>query len=122
MEAFLAAVTPEDPSGPNLEYDGAFTELERIAQGKPEQQIGDTVVPAEEPDWKAVEAQSSDILLRSKDLRVAAHLTRARLHTGGLIGFSEGLALLRGLVEGYWDAVHPRLDPDDGNDPTMRVN
>src|SRR6185295_2726517 len=22
----------------------------------------------------------------------------------------------------YWDSVHPQLDPDDGNDPTMRVN
>ncbi len=122
MEALLAAVAPEDPCGPNLEYDRAFTEIERISQGKPEQQIGETVVPAQEPDWKNIEVQASELLLRSKDLRVAAHLARARLHTGGLVGFSDGLWLLRGLCEGYWDAVHPRLDPDDGNDPTMRVN
>jgi type VI secretion system protein ImpA len=30
--------------------------------------------------------------------------------------------LLRGYVERYWTTVHPLLDPDDNNDPTLRVN
>jgi type VI secretion system protein ImpA len=32
------------------------------------------------------------------------------------------LAVLRGLVERYWDGVYPRLDPDEENDPTIRLN
>jgi type VI secretion system protein ImpA len=26
------------------------------------------------------------------------------------------------LLSGYWETVHPQLDPDDGNDPTVRLN
>ncbi|HET6148473.1 MAG TPA: type VI secretion system protein TssA [Polyangia bacterium] len=122
LEALLAPVTPEDPSGPDLEYDPAFGEIDRLAQGKPEQQIGNTIVPAEAPDWKVVQKKATELLARSKDLRVGAHLTRALLHTSGWAGFAIGLGVLRGLIERYWDGVHPRLDPSDDNDPTMRVN
>ncbi len=50
------------------------------------------------------------------------YLTRAQLNTDGLVGLSDCLRLLGGAVEQYWDAVHPQLDPDDDNDPTLRVN
>ena len=122
LEPLLAPVTPEDPSGPDLEYDPAFGEIDRLAQGKPEQQIGNTIVPAEAPDWKVVQKKATDLLGKSKDLRVGAHLTRALLQTTGWPGFALGLGVLRGMIERYWDGVHPRLDPSDDNDPTMRVN
>jgi type VI secretion system protein ImpA len=118
----LAPISVEDASGPNLEYDPEFAKLERTAQGKPEQQMGATIVPAEDPDWKVVAKDAQALLTRSKDLRVAVHLTKALLRVGALEGLSESLAVLRGLIDGYWDTVHPRLDPDDDNDPTMRMN
>jgi type VI secretion system protein ImpA len=118
----LAPISPEEPSGPNLEYDADFARLERAAQGKPEQQMGTTVVPAEEPDWKLVAKDAQALLGRTKDLRIAIHLAKALLRLGAVPGFSEGLTVLRSLVDGYWDNVHPRLDPDDDNDPTMRMN
>jgi type VI secretion system protein ImpA len=118
----LAPISVEDASGPNLEYDAEFAKLERAAQGKPEQQMGATIVPAEDPDWKVVSRDAQALLGRTKDLRVAVHLAKALLRLGALEGFSEALAVLRGLIDGYWDTVHPRLDPDDDNDPTMRVN
>ncbi len=121
LETFLAPVTPDHPSGADLEYDPSFAELERLVQGKAEQQIGNTIVPAEEPDWKLVQKKAGDFLAKSKDLRVGANLTRALLRTSGWSGFALGLGLLRGMVERYWETVYPRLDPDDGNDPTMRV-
>lgn len=118
----LEESSPESPSGENLEYDPGFVELVRLAQGKPEQQMGDSVVPGEEPDWRAVKAKAVELLGRSKDLRLAVYLTRALLRTDGLAGFGDGLALTHGLIERHWDTVHPQLDPDDDNDPTMRVN
>jgi type VI secretion system protein ImpA len=121
-EIILTPVTPEDPCGPNLEYDAAFAALERARQSKPEQQIGSTIVPAQEPDWKEVGRQAEAFLLRSKDLRAACGLAQALLRTRGLAGFADGLSGLQHLIERYWHGLHPRLDPDDGNDPTMRVN
>jgi len=122
LETLLAPVSPDDQCGADLEYDASFAEIDRLSQGKPEQQIGSTIVPAEEPDWKTLQKKSTEFLARSKDLRVAAHLTRALLRNNGWSGLATGLGLLRGLVEKYWDGVHPRLDPSDDNDPTMRVN
>jgi len=122
LETLLAPVSADDQCGADLEYDPSFAEIDRLSQGKPEQQIGTTIVPAEEPDWKTLQKKSTEFLARSKDLRVAAHLTRALLRNSGWSGLATGLGLLRGLVENYWDGVHPRLDPSDDNDPTMRVN
>jgi type VI secretion system protein ImpA len=122
LDSVFAPISPDDPCGADVEYHPAFAEIERTAQGKPEQQIGSTIVAAEEPDWKLLQKQAIDLLARSKDLRVAAHLAKALLRTAGWSGFAQGLALLRGLVERYWDGVYPRLDPSDDNDPTMRVN
>jgi type VI secretion system protein ImpA len=118
----LAPISADDPSGPNLEYDAEYAKLERAAQGKPEQQMGTTVVAAEDPDWKLVSKDAQALLARTKDLRVAIHLSKALLRLGAVPAFSEGLAVLRALVDGYWETVHPRLDPEDDNDPTMRMN
>lgn len=122
VEALVQPIAPDAPSGEDLEYDGAFLEFERIAQRKPEQQFGDTIIPAEEPDWREVQRLALELLGRTKDVRVASRLLSALLHCSGLVGFGAGLNLLRLLLERHWDSIHPKLDPDDDNDPTMRIN
>jgi type VI secretion system protein ImpA len=122
VQKFLEPVTADSPSGENLEYDPSYTEMERAALGKAEQQFGDTVIAAEEPDWRELKTHAEELLGRTRDLRVALHFARSLLHTSGIQGFADGLAILQGLVERYWDSVHPQLDPDDGNDPVIRVN
>jgi len=122
LETLLSEVSAEAPCGDSLEYDAVFGEMERAAQGKPEQQYGDTLIPAEEPNWGEVKRAATELLGRTKDLRVATHLVRASIRTDGLEGFADGLSLLHGLLEKYWEGVHPQLDPEDGDDPTLRVN
>ncbi|MCY2996117.1 MAG: type VI secretion system protein TssA [Planctomycetota bacterium] len=122
VDELLLEVAADAPCGENLEYDADYGELERAAQGKPEQQFGETVIPGEDPDWAAVRRQALALLQRSKDLRIAVTLTRALVRTDGFLGLGASLALIRGYVERYWDSFHPRLDPDDDHDPTLRVN
>ena len=119
---WLEPVAEDSPAGPNLEFDADFNTLECAAQGKPEQQYGDTIIAGEEPDWKDVQAQALALLERSRDLRVLGHLAVARLHLGGLPDYAETLNLARQLLETRWDEVHPQLDPEDDNDPTLRAN
>ena len=118
----LPDISAAEPAGPNLEFDAAFAEFERNAQGKPEQQYGSTVVPAEEPDWKQVAAGAWALLERTYDLRVLAQLAVARLQREGMGGYAETLALIRQVLETRWSNVHPQLDPEDDNDPTLRAN
>ena len=118
----LQEVSSDAPCGPNLQYDSAFRELELAAAGKPEQSIGESVIPGQDPTWPDVKDRALELLRRTKDLRVAVQLTHSLLRTDGIGGLSDGLSIVSGLVERYWDSVHPQLDPEDGNDPTLRLN
>ncbi len=122
LESLLLAVEEGSPCGEDLEYDPAFTELVTLAQGTPQREMGDQVIPGEEPNWREVRDRCLGLFGRTKDLRVAFYLIAALLETDGLAGLRDGLALLDGLLEQHWDQLHPRLDPDDNNDPTQRVN
>jgi type VI secretion system protein ImpA len=122
LERLVAPIAEDNPTGEDLEYDAEFMELERIAQGKPERVMGNEVLAAEDPDWGEVESKAEQLLGRSKDLRVAVHLARAALARHGVAGLADGLSLVQRMLDTYWDGIHPRLDPDDDNDPTSRVN
>ncbi|MBT2144545.1 MULTISPECIES: type VI secretion system protein TssA [unclassified Rhodanobacter] len=122
LESLLAPIGDESPAGDDLEYDAEFLALERAAAPKAERAIGDSVKAAEEPDWDKVAELARAVLGRSKDLRAAVHLTTAWTRTSGMPGWNAGLSLIRGLLEHFWDNVHPQLDAEDDNDPTMRVN
>jgi type VI secretion system protein ImpA len=122
IETLLSPVSEALPSGDDLEYDPAFTALEASAQPKAEQQFGDTVIPAVEPEWRSLIGDATDLLQRSKDVRVAVLALRAATRTQGINGFSLGLSLLLELLERFWDTIHPQLDAADNNDPTMRLN
>lgn len=122
IESLLAPLPGERPCGENLEYDPGFQALQEAAAGKPERQYGAKVIAAEPPDWSAVREQALALASRTRDLRVAVWLIRSAAHVDGLVGAVKGLKLLRGLLERYWDQVHPILDPGDANDPTARLN
>jgi type VI secretion system protein ImpA len=119
---FLQPLSADDACGPDLEYDPAFGELVRLSAGKPEQVEGDQVIAkAEDPQWREVFDHAEALLGRTRDLRVAVHLTHASLNLVGMAGLAGGLSLIEGLVRNFWDQVHPRLDEGD-KDPTLRIN
>jgi type VI secretion system protein ImpA len=118
-ELLLQPVSESRPTGDNLEYQPEFAELERAARGKPARQMGSAIAPGEPPNYARVIDLASSLLSRSKDLRVAVQLARALLETAGFTGLAEGLRLVRALLERYWEALYPELDPDD-RDATMR--
>jgi type VI secretion system protein ImpA len=122
IDDLLQEVSPEAPCGEDLEYDPDFVAMEREARGKEEQRMGDSIVPAEEGDWRTVKNTALALFRRTKDLRVAVYLARALTKIDGLVGLHDGLALVRELLDRYWDRFHPNLDPEDDNDPTIRVN
>ncbi|MEZ2297740.1 type VI secretion system protein TssA [Variovorax sp. RCC_210] len=121
-DTLLAPIGEAAPCGDDLEYDADFMALVAAAQGKAEQQFGDTVIPAVEPEWRDVGERAESVLRRSKDVRVAVLLLRASARMQGVRGFVAGMQLLDRLLDSFWDGIHPKLDADDDNDPTMRLN
>ncbi|MDQ0501157.1 type VI secretion system protein ImpA [Pseudomonas marginalis] len=118
----LAAVSATSPCGEDMEYDAQFLQLERDAKGQPERSMGDSVLPAEPPDWRSIQQQSLDLLQRSKDLRITHFLLQSALALQGVAGLADALTLINALLREYWADLHPHLDADDDNDPTVRIN
>lgn len=124
IEALLIPLDDSTPCGEDLAeiYDPDFQALEAAATGKPEQQYGDTIIAAVEPDWRQVRELAHQLAGRTRDLRIAILLLRSRSHLEGVLGAAESLQLIHGLLDRHWQHVHPQLDADDHDDPTMRVN
>jgi len=120
--AFIDDFLGRGDCGDDLEFDAAFVALAAAAKGKAEQQFGDTIVEAEEPDWRDLEQQALALLERSRDIRIIGYLATARLRTQGITGYAAAVRLIARLLDTQWEAVHPRLDPEDDNDPTLRAN
>lgn len=118
LEALLAPVRADAPCGDDPWANGTLSEVETLAQGKPETQFG----PGEDPDWVQVRARAIEVAGASKDLRVAGMLAAAVIRTDGIDGFLTTTKLIRGYVETYWAEVFPVLDPSDNNDPSERIN
>jgi type VI secretion system protein ImpA len=121
-DKLLEPVSEESPCGDDLEYDPAFGELERAAQGKEGHEIGDKEIPAEPPVWSDVSEAAEALFERTKDLRVAVPLVHARLNLDGVSGLASGLELINKMLHEFWDDLHPELDAEDDNDPTLRMN
>lgn len=122
IDKLLEPISEESPCGDDLEYDPDFGELERAAQGKPGHSMGDEIIEPEPPDWSEVIDAAEGLLGRTKDLRVAVHMAHASLNLDGLTGLAAGLELINKMLQQYWDEVHPELDAEDDNDPTLRIN
>lgn len=118
----LAAVSDTSPCGEDLEYDSDFLQLERDALGRPERSMGDAIQAAEPPEWRQLEQACHGLLQRSKDLRITHYLLQSRLALRGVEGLADSLELILELLSRYWPEIHPQLDADDDNDPTVRIN
>jgi type VI secretion system protein ImpA len=122
VDALLSEISAEAPAGADVEFDPAYFELEKLAQGTPESVMGDEVKPAEEADFREVKKAALALFEKTRDLRVAMILAAALLKEDGLAGFRDGLALIKGFIEKLWDQFYPKLDPEDNNDPMIRLN
>jgi type VI secretion system protein ImpA len=122
VEALAKPVSQDDQSGPDLEYDPLYLELDGLAVAVPDSFMGESKVEGRGPDWKKLCKNCLDLWGRTRDLRVAVYITIAGAITEGLPGLAAGLKLTLFLVKDMWESFYPRLDPGDDNDPLERLN
>lgn len=115
-------ISDSSPCGEDLEYDAQFMEMELAGNGKPEQQYGNTVIPAKPPDWAAVLELCEQLARRTHDVRVAVWHLRASAHRRGWVGAALSLARLHALLKLHWEQAYPRLDPDFENPALPRLS
>jgi type VI secretion system protein ImpA len=118
----LAPIDPRRPAGEDL-GSGDLATLQQLAVAKQKQEFvnGTPVWTEIQPDWRDIEARAISILGRSKDLRAAVRLVQAAAAFRGLPDFAAALAVVRGLIETYWDDMYPVLEPDDEGRPDVML-
>ena len=98
---WLAAISETKPAGENVRSDPDHEAL-RTAVANLEGLQGDPV------DWAGFLSRAEALVAtRSKDLLIASYFAYALLQTEGPRGFAEGLALVTGILERYWDTCFP---------------
>lgn len=122
-------ISEDEPCGPDLEesFDQTYAQWTGEASGlvperyyTPRMGGGVTVFDRATIDYPEQERRLTELLKRSKDIRVLVLDARFQLLEGDLVGFSEALSGVEILTTGFWDAFHPL--PFDGTDYIMRVN
>ena len=110
VETLLQPVSEDSPAGEDLSYDPARYELEQAFERSVSIDATGEDAPAEEIDWRPILSGIEEQFGRSKDLWLAVYLCRAGARSGSLDAVEAGAQALAGLMERYWDTVHPTLD------------
>lgn len=109
----LNPIPGDNPSGANLRYDPVYDKIKEARRVEDDAPQGDWQRERKVADYKAVMKLAGDTLAaRTKDLQLGAWLTEALLHQEGFSGLRQGLDLLRGLIENFWDTLYP--ESEDG--------
>lgn len=107
----LQPVAGEEPSGPDLRYD---PRVDVIKEARREELDLPGVTNRKIADWPKVVSGCSDLLAKeTKDLQLGSWLTEALLQQSGFGGLATGLETLSGLLQNFWDTVHPLPEDDD---------
>lgn len=112
LDRLLAPVEGASPCGENLRWDPLYDEIRKARREDDRDALGsDSPVQA---DWAAVLDKATGALAaRSKDLMLAGFVVEALVQLYGYRGLRDGLRVVNGLLEAYWDELHPLPDEDD---------
>ena len=120
--ALLTPLQDDAPCGLDLEYHPDLLVLQNRASPQQSAQYGNFLAPAENVNWREMEASLMTILKHGKDLRALVLLLRSRIQQAGAKGAYEGLYLLAQTVQRFGKDVHPQHLIDGEPDPGVRAN
>lgn len=114
VDALLAPIGGDNPAGESLQYSGLYDEIREARRAEDNLAQGDWQREPKSADWNKVETLATDALSsRTKDLQVGAWLAEALVKLHGFKGLRDGLCVMRGMHEQYWDQVYPEIDEGD---------
>ncbi len=120
-EGLLNPIPGENPSGQNLRYDPVYDKIREARRAEEELQLSEEASKKDvwaraikKADFVQVLKLSTEALSkRTKDLQIAAWLTEALLVQEKIAGLTQGINLIRGLLENFWDTLYPEIEDGD---------
>lgn len=115
-DQLLNPISDSEPAGEDLSFS---LELDAITKARqfddPSLDQGEWLTELKEADWDFVVKRCAALLeTKSKDMRLAVWLSEAGAKKYHMRGLAEGLLVLAGLFDDYWDiGLYPESDGDD---------
>jgi len=110
----LAPISDASPAGEDLRYEAIYDEIREAREEEADLPQGAWQRERKTADFKKVAKLATEALQkRTKDLQIAAWLTEAKLRREGFGGLREGIDLMRGLMDHFWDGLFPPIEDDD---------
>ncbi len=114
VEALLAPIPGDNPVGESLQYSGLYDEIREARRSDDNLEQGDWQHEIKTAEWpKVVELATGALATKTKDLQVCSWLVEALVELYGFAGMRDGLKVMRGLHEQYWDRVYPEMEDGD---------
>jgi len=102
------------PCGENLYYSPIYDKIKEAGREEEEISQGEWRREVKKADYaQVIKLTTESLSTKTKDLQLAAWLTEALLKKEGVGGLADGLDLLRGLVENFWEEIYPQLEDGD---------
>ena len=116
LSPLLAPIPGDNPSGRSVRDDPIYDKIREARREDDDADQGDWKHARKIADHGAVVKLTSDVLsTMSKDLQLASWWTESSLKRDGLVGLRDGVALLRGLLENFWETVYPEIEDGDSS-------
>src|SRR5262245_24317615 len=114
LAALLAPIRGDNAAGEHVQLSEVYDEIREARRADDTLAKGDWEHEPKVSEWpKVVELSTAALKTRTKDLQIASWLSEALVELHGFTGLRDGLKLMRGLHEQFWDRLYPEID--EGN-------
>ena len=114
LDLIFAPIPGENPAGEDLRYSGIYDEMREARRADENLAQGEWQTDLKIADFKKVlDLGVTALTTKSKDLQIAAWTTEGLVKMHGFAGFRDGLKILAGLQERFWDQLYPEVDEGD---------
>ncbi|MEC5387271.1 type VI secretion system protein TssA [Uliginosibacterium sp. H3] len=115
ISLLLKPVSEAEPAGSDMSFSSEFDAIQEARRADDASlDQGEWVTTLKEADWPDALQRTTALLSRqTKDLRLASWYTEASAKTHGVSGMARGFALIAGLLDEFWDTLHPLADDGD---------
>jgi type VI secretion system protein ImpA len=108
----LEPIPGNDPCGEDLKWTGLYDDIRRSRSTADKAVVESDDAPS--ADWNHVVNLTTEALkTQTKDLMLAGWLTEALVHQHGFGGLRDGLRVVTGLLNQFWDGVFPKIEDGD---------
>jgi len=114
VSELLQPIPGANPSGADLRYDPIYDKIKEARTEEEEAPQGQWTRARKVADWPLVIKLTAEALAkRSKDLNLSVWLSEAQLRREGFPGLQNGLEVVKGLLESFWDTLYPEIEDGD---------